>query len=99
MTETKWFEPETTHAEVSNSTVFVALHNGAGSPESERRRVRNSLSFDTLPSIERLAREQGVSPVADPKTLRGDFWPEEENADDFLAARERWRREAHDSDT
>jgi len=27
--------------------------------------------------------------------LIGDFWPEEESVDDFLAAVESWRREDH----
>jgi hypothetical protein len=41
---------------------------------------------------EKLAREQGVSPVEDPTTLLGDFWPEDETADEFIAAVQAWRR-------
>lgn len=82
--KTKWFEPETTHAQVSNRTVLIELYGGFGSPETEQGHVRRSLSFDEVPSIERRAREQGVSPVADPKAVRGDLWPEDESVDDFL---------------
>lgn len=42
---------------------------------------------------EQLAAEQGVEPVTDPARLRGDFWPDTETADDFIAAVRRWRRE------
>ena len=43
------------------------------------------------PSIEELMAEQGVQPVKDPGELLGDFWPEDENIDDFLAAVREWR--------
>jgi hypothetical protein len=36
-------------------------------------------------SVEELAREQGVKPVEDPNDLKGDFWPEDESVDEFLA--------------
>ncbi len=35
--------------------------------------------------VERLAAQQGVTPITDPDTLRGDFWPEDEAADDFIS--------------
>jgi len=44
-------------------------------------------------SIEELAEEQGVHPIEDFESLLGDFWPEDESVDDFLAERERWRQE------
>ena len=40
-----------------------------------------------------LLRTQGVQPVADPTRLLGTFWPEDETADDFLAAVRAWRDE------
>ena len=49
--------------------------------------------FDRTPDAETLAIEQGVKPVTDLEALLGDFWPEEETADDFLAAVRRWRSE------
>ena len=32
-----------------------------------------------------LAKQQGVKPIRSIKELQGDFWPEEESADEFLA--------------
>ncbi|MCC6445687.1 MAG: hypothetical protein IT210_19810 [Armatimonadetes bacterium] len=40
-----------------------------------------------------LAREQGIQAVEDPTTLLGDFWPEEEDIEEFLDTLERWRHE------
>ncbi|MHC4252674.1 MAG: hypothetical protein ACYS9X_26450 [Planctomycetota bacterium] len=47
-------------------------------------------------SIEELAAEQGVKPITDLKLLRADFWPEDETADEFIAAVREWRREGTD---
>jgi hypothetical protein len=42
--------------------------------------------------LERLAAEQGVQPVTDLSSVTADFWPENENVDDFvLTVRERRR--------
>jgi hypothetical protein len=41
----------------------------------------------------RLAAEQGVKPVEDVDTLYGDFWPEDEQVDDFIAATKTWDQE------
>jgi hypothetical protein len=43
------------------------------------------------PSIEQLMAEQGNGPVTDISSLHGDFWPEEESIEDFLAALYEWR--------
>jgi hypothetical protein len=43
------------------------------------------------PSVEKLIAEQGISFPRDPQDLLGDFWPEEETADEFLAALREWR--------
>ena len=54
------------------------------------------------PRLRRLAEEQGVKPVQRFEDLLGDFWPEDESIDDFLAwlDRERGRaakgRESHE---
>ena len=40
-----------------------------------------------------LAAQQGVPPVTNFDDLLGDFWPEDETADDFIAAVRRWRHE------
>jgi hypothetical protein len=43
------------------------------------------------PSLEQLMREQGVVPIEDPSKLEGDFWPEDEPIEMFLAALDEWR--------
>ena len=43
------------------------------------------------PSIEELMAEQGTSSITDIRVLHGDFWPEEESIEDFLAALHEWR--------
>ena len=43
------------------------------------------------PSVAELRLAQGTTPTSDPRELIGDFWPEEENIDDFLAALREWR--------
>jgi hypothetical protein len=53
-------------------------------------------AFFASPTVEELAARQGVTPVIDPDDLLGDFWPEDERADDFIAAVRRWRREGGD---
>ena len=34
--------------------------------------------------LERLAAERGVRPIVNLDMLRADFWPEDENVDDFV---------------
>ena len=43
------------------------------------------------PSIEELMDQQGTAPITDVSALHGDFWPEEESVEDFLAALHDWR--------
>jgi transcriptional regulator with XRE-family HTH domain len=42
-----------------------------------------------------LAAQQGVNPVTDPKKLAGNFWPDDERAEDFAFAIHAWRREGN----
>ncbi|HEX8283977.1 MAG TPA: hypothetical protein VF588_11510 [Pyrinomonadaceae bacterium] len=44
--------------------------------------------------VRELAKQQGVKPISNLEDLKGDFWPEEESVDDFLA----WVRELRQSD-
>ncbi|HVW10636.1 MAG TPA: hypothetical protein VHC90_18740 [Bryobacteraceae bacterium] len=46
------------------------------------------------PSVEELMAAQGVTFPRDPLELLGDFWPEEESIDDFLATLYEWRGRA-----
>ena len=48
--------------------------------------------FGESPDLETLARQQGVKVHATFEELLGDFWPEDESVDDFIAAVRRWRR-------
>lgn len=41
--------------------------------------------------LDALAREQGVKPITDISELAGDFWPEDESVDEFIAAVRSWR--------
>jgi len=46
------------------------------------------------PSLEQLMAEQGTGPITDVSKLHGDFWPEDEPIEDFLAALHEWRGHA-----
>ncbi|HXG66969.1 MAG TPA: hypothetical protein VNO70_17840 [Blastocatellia bacterium] len=49
--------------------------------------------------LEKLVKEQGAKPVTiEELNAMGDLWPEDEDVDEFLAAREEWRRESRDRD-
>jgi hypothetical protein len=48
--------------------------------------------------LDSLIAAQGVKPVARFEDLLGDFWPEEESADQFLQAVHEWRREGSKKD-
>ena len=50
--------------------------------------------FDSRPALEALASEQRVEPVDDFDALLGDFWPEDEGADEFVATLREGRRDA-----
>lgn len=49
--------------------------------------------FKEKSEIEQLAAEQGVSVVTDFNALLGNFWPEDESADDFITQVRAWRLE------
>ena len=62
--------------------------------------VNKTVTSDTADSMEarhaellRLAERQGVKPVTNIDDLAGDFWPEDESIDDFIATVRRWRDE------
>ena len=50
-----------------------------------------SYSAEGHPSVEQLMAEQGTGSITDVRLLHGDFWPEEESIEDFLAALHEWR--------
>ena len=49
------------------------------------------VSFEADPSLDELVTQQGKGSISDLSLLSGDFWPEEESIDDFLAALHEWR--------
>lgn len=69
-------------------------------PESKLAELqRMSERFWHGPSIEELAREQGVKPITsleDLDALASQAWPEEESVDDFLNSIYEMRRESGD---
>jgi hypothetical protein len=42
--------------------------------------------FEANPTLDELIAQQGKGPVADVGLLHGDFWPEDEQIEDFLSA-------------
>jgi hypothetical protein len=52
--------------------------------------------FDRTFKLEELAEIQGVSMVTNFSKLLGNFWPEEEKADSFIAQVHEWRGEGKD---
>lgn len=48
-------------------------------------------NFYASPTADELAAQQGKSPLSDPSVLLGDFWPEDEPVEEFLAALHEWR--------
>lgn len=45
------------------------------------------------PDLLEIARKQGVRPISNFDDLLGDFWPEDESADEFVETIRKWRRE------
>jgi hypothetical protein len=59
--------------------------------EQSRDNQAEPYSTTGHPSVERLVAEQGTGPIADVSLLHGDFWPEEESMEEFLATLHEWR--------
>ena len=55
--------------------------------------IDDALGFEETIDIHQVAARQGVGPLTDIDALSGDFWPEDESADDFVAAVRQWRRD------
>lgn len=75
---------------------------GAAAAEALARRMGPSVvsyrEFATQPKrdFKALVAEQGVRPVERFEDLVGDFWPEDESVDEFVATVRQWRREGMD---
>jgi len=48
-------------------------------------------NFGAHPALDELVVQQGKGPITDVRVLHGDFWPEDERIEDFLAALHEWR--------
>ncbi|RLB95280.1 MAG: hypothetical protein DRH50_04645 [Deltaproteobacteria bacterium] len=49
------------------------------------------MAFWQSPSIEELAAAQGVQPISNFENILGDFWPEDESVEEFIACVDHWR--------
>ncbi len=58
--------------------------------KNEKRKY-DRYSSSGHPSVEELTAQQGTGPITDVSVLYGDFWPEDEPIEDFLAALHEWR--------
>ena len=48
-------------------------------------------NFFPNPTLDELIAQQRKGPITDIRILYGDFWPEDEPIEDFLAALDEWR--------
>jgi hypothetical protein len=55
------------------------------------KRTDPRCNFESNPTLEELIVQQGKGPITDVQALHGNFWPEEEPIEDFLAALHEWR--------
>ena len=55
----------------------------------------NALYESEVPELASLAEAQGVSPIGDIDELVADFWPDDEDIEDFMAAVRKWRAEGN----
>ena len=60
-------------------------------PAIDRRPADAGYSAARHPSFAQLMTEQGTGPITDVSELHGDFWPEEESIEEFLATLYEWR--------
>lgn len=67
----------------------VNRHQREGQPDYRPATVPYAASGH--PSVEQLMAEQGTGPITDVSVLHGDFWPEEESVEEFVATIREWR--------
>lgn len=63
----------------------------------QKKQYSNVSFFDAKTDLETIAAEQGVSVASTFEQLLGDFWPEDETVDQFMASVRAWRREEEGS--
>ena len=82
---------------MSAITLEKVLQDAKALSPSEQQRLLRLLFADTeqtkpSKSIEQQVAEQGTRPLSYEEML-GNFWPEDESVDDFLATLHEWRNE------
>lgn len=65
-------------------------------PRSPSELEADHTDFFGHKSLAQLIAEQGAQPLQSIESLRGDFWPEEESAGEFIAQLRTWRDEQND---
>jgi hypothetical protein len=68
-------------------------------PDSDLQALRTVLAVSSMPDfvdLPTLIEQQGVVPLTDPLALAEDIWPDDEEVDEFLAARAAWQYEGED---
>jgi hypothetical protein len=67
----------------------VNRHQREGQPDNPPATVPYAASGH--PSLEQLMAEQGTGAITDVSVLHGNFWPEEESVEEFVATIREWR--------
>ncbi|MBI4603404.1 MAG: hypothetical protein HY721_15740 [Planctomycetes bacterium] len=71
----------------------ISVHENGKKREGSRALEPSTTFHDACTDIDAVIASQGVKPVIRFDDLLGDFWPQDESADDFTAAVREWRRE------
>ena len=88
---------ETEEAALENARAALEPGNGEAAALGTKGTESPPRPFDIPPDLQTLADEQGVEAADDFDSLLGDFWPEDEDPDEFLVALREWRRESQDA--
>lgn len=88
---------ETEEAVVENAKMALEPGNGEAAASGSESVESVPHPFDVPPDLQTLADEQGVEVADDFDALLGDFWPEDEDPDEFVVALRGWRRESLDA--
>ena len=88
---------ETEEAALENARTALEPGNGQAAAPGMEGTESVPRPFDVPPDLQTLADEQGVEVAGDFDALLGDFWPEDEDPDEFVAALSEWRRESQDA--
>lgn len=88
---------ETEEAALENARMALESGNGEAAAPGIESAGNVPRPFDFPPDLQTLADEQGVDVTNDFDALLGDFWPEDEDPDEFVAALSEWRRESQDA--